>query len=119
MQRIGNGYVRWFNRSRKRDGSLYRGRFGGRRIDDGSYWLTVLRYIDLNAPRAGICALPSDHLYGSARAYRFGDGPSWLHREAVERAAAEGDPSALFRAPDYDAFASSCIPGSTLTWSSG
>ncbi len=110
MQRIGNAYVRWFNRSRKRDGPLFRGRFGGRRIDDGSYWLTVLRYIDLNAPRAGICTLPSDHLHGSARAYRHGDAPAWLRREAVERAVADSDPSGSFRGADYDAFASSCDP---------
>ena len=110
MQRIGNSFVRSFNRTRKRDGPLFRGRFGGRRIDDGTYWLTVLRYIDLNAPRASICALPSDHAYGSARAYRHGGGPAWLRGDAVERAVGDSNPDGQFRAVEYDAFAASSDP---------
>jgi REP-associated tyrosine transposase len=113
MHRVGLPFVRWFNRSRRRDGPLFRGRFGGRRIDDGSYWLTVLRSIDLDAPRAGLCALPSDHPHGSARSYRRGTGPCWLARQAVERAVGDVDPAGTFRAENYDAFASSSSAASS------
>ena len=68
MKLLLNEFVRWFNRARRRDGSLFSGRFDGRRIDDGQYWRAALRYIDLNPVRAKMCALPSDHLFGSARA---------------------------------------------------
>jgi len=104
MRRILNPFVRWFNRSRKRDGSLFRGRFGGRAIEDWVYWETVLGYVDTNASQAGICALPTDHLYGSARAYRHGEGPEWLSRDVVERAVCGFANTSDFRPQDYDAF---------------
>ncbi len=37
MQRIQNEYVRWFNRSRRRDGTLYRGRFCSRPVRTIAY----------------------------------------------------------------------------------
>lgn len=110
MQIVGNRFVRWFNRTRRRDGSLYRGRFTGRRIDDPDYWCTVLRYIDLNPVRAGMCAIPSDHTFGSARAYRHGDAPAWLSKDEVLAAlASHCDPGPPDRAR-YDEIACSTDP---------
>ncbi len=43
VRRIVNPFVRWFNRSRKRDGPLFRGRFTGRRVDDWCHWAAVVR----------------------------------------------------------------------------
>ena len=108
MQMVGNRFVRWFNRTRRRDGSLFRGRFAGRRIDDADYWCNVLRYIDLNPVRAGLCAIPSDHGFGSARAYRYGGAPEWLTRTEVGSAlAGHFAPHALDFAR-YDEYACSC-----------
>lgn len=110
MRILQNGFVRWFNRTRRRDGALFRGRFCGRRIDDGTYWETVLRYIDLNAPRARLCRIPSDHVHGSARVYRYGTGPEWLHRVDVERAVCGFLGLPAFEPSLYDEFAASCDP---------
>jgi REP element-mobilizing transposase RayT len=108
MQIVGNRFVRWFNRTRRRDGSLYRGRFTGRRIDDPDYWCTVLRYVDLNPVRAGMCAVPSDHPYGSAASYRHGGGPEWLTRTAVQSALAGHFAPHPVDPARYDDYACSC-----------
>jgi putative transposase len=110
MKLVINEFVRWFNRSRKRDGPLFARRFHGRRIDDGAHWEAALRYIDLNPVRAGMCQLPSEHPFGSARAYRFDARPSWLTHERVIATVAD----ALFPKPYgpelYDAYACSVDP---------
>ena len=54
MRVIQNEYVRRFNRLRQRDGPLFRGRFGSRRVRSDQYWLALLRYIDLHSVRVGL-----------------------------------------------------------------
>lgn len=99
-----NAFVRWWNRSRRRDGPLFHRRFHGRRIGDDAHWVATLRYIDLNPVRAGMCRVPSDHPFGSARAYRFGTGPEWLSRREVNRTVQDADTRKPFSGADYDAF---------------
>jgi len=65
-------YVRWFNRARKRDGSLFRGRYKARLIEDDVYWETVVRYIDLNPVRARTCTVPSAYARTSVAARSTG-----------------------------------------------
>jgi hypothetical protein len=84
MQRAEDAYARTFNRSRRRDGPLFRGRFGNRIIDSEAYWWSVLRYIDRNPVEAGLCTRPRDYPHGSARHYCRARGPVWLRRDAVE-----------------------------------
>jgi REP element-mobilizing transposase RayT len=110
MKLVTNEFVRWFNRSRKRDGSLFARRFHGRRIDDAAHWEAALRYIDLNPVRAGMCAVPSDHPYGSASAYRFGTGPSWLTRERVSAIVAGAFAPSPYSPELYDRYACSADP---------
>jgi len=98
------------NRSRKRDGPLFAGRFDGRRIDDGAYWKEALRYIDLNPVRAKMCALPSDHPYSSARSYRFGEGPQWLTRSRVTGTLADFCLPERYEPRHYDHFACAVDP---------
>ncbi len=104
MQAITNRYVRWFNRSRRRDGPLFRGRFDGRLITDPTQLVTVLRYIDRNPVRALMVAKASEHPHGSARAYRWGGGPSWLCRTEVERILRDHFGRDDFQPEDTDAF---------------
>ncbi|MFT7620453.1 MAG: REP element-mobilizing transposase RayT [Planctomycetota bacterium] len=66
MQQIQTSYSRYFNRSRRRDGPLVRGRFGSRLVDTAQYFEAVVRYIDLNAQDAGLCDRPEDYAYSSA-----------------------------------------------------
>ena len=110
MKLVTNEFVRWFNRAHKRDGPLFAGRFDGRRIDDGAFWKEALRYIDLNPVRAKMCALPSDHPYGSARAHRFSEGPQWLTRSRVTDTLADFCLPEVYAPHHYDHFACAVDP---------
>jgi REP element-mobilizing transposase RayT len=88
MQHIQDVYARWFNRTRRRNGGVFRDRYRSKVIEDTKYWEAVLWYIDRNAVEAGLVAKSYDYPYGSAAHYRGGGGPSWLNRAPVERTAA-------------------------------
>ena len=47
MQAIGRQYVRYFNFSYKRTGTLWEGRFKSCLVDEESYLLQLYRYIEL------------------------------------------------------------------------
>jgi REP element-mobilizing transposase RayT len=102
LQWIQNQYVRWFNRSRRRDGALVHGRFGSQLVEDSAYWETVVHYIDQNPVSAKMCVLPSDHAHGSAAAYRGCGGPDWLTRDLVEAVVCEAQGLPAFDATAYD-----------------
>lgn len=80
LRRVQGEYSRRFNRQRRRDGSLVRGRFHSRRVDTDAYLRAVVRYVDANAVRAGLVRTPGEHEFGSAAAYLNGRGPRWLNR---------------------------------------
>lgn len=84
MRRIQNDYVRHFNRTRRRDGPLVRGRFRSKPVASLAYRRTLVRYIDANPVRAGLSGRAEDYPYGSARAYSRPTGPPWLERSWVE-----------------------------------
>jgi len=83
MRLIQNNYVRWFNRTRRRDGALFRGRFTSRPVDSDEYFTNLVRYIDHNPVAAGLCENPADYPHGSARHYAKERGPPWLERASV------------------------------------
>ena len=101
MRRVENGYVRAFNRMRRRDGSLFRGRYWSAPVEDATYWWAVLRYIDRNPLQAGLCARSTDYPHGSARWYARREGPPWLHRSIVEAAVAGGSGGKAFDPGGY------------------
>ena len=78
MRRVLNGYSRWFNRRNRRDGPLFRGRFRSKPVTSDTYLRTLLRYIDNNPVKAGLCAHPAEWPWGSARSYCGGLVPRWL-----------------------------------------
>ena len=78
LKRVFHGYVRWFNRSRRRDGSLFRGRFGSRSVTSDIDRLNVFAYVDDNVVRARRAATPEAYAHGSARYWRSGRPPPWL-----------------------------------------
>jgi len=59
MQRVLNDDVRWFNRGRKRDGPLFRGRFRSQPVDSLEYRRRLVRYIDDNPVLARLVPVPS------------------------------------------------------------
>jgi REP element-mobilizing transposase RayT len=101
MQRIQNEYARWFNRARRRDGTLYRGRYGSRPVRSLAYQHVLVRYIDANPVAAGLTPDPRLYPHGSARWYARESGPIWLERTWIEaRAQALGGVD-RYRPEDY------------------
>ena len=65
FQRLNADYARTFNRTHRRRGALWQRRFHDPLIESDAHLLEVVRYIALNATRAGLCDRPEDHLWGS------------------------------------------------------
>ncbi len=101
MQSILNGYVRWFNRSRQRDGPLFRGRFCSKPIESLEHWLAVVRYIDQNPVLAGICAAGESYPHGSAYHFARPRGPIWLSRVEIEAEARRALGKDRYETSDY------------------
>lgn len=72
MQTVGRRYVRHFNDSYRRTGSLWEGRFRATLVDTEQYLLACHRYIELNPVRGGLTALPGDYFWSSYRSTAFG-----------------------------------------------
>jgi putative transposase len=72
MQSLGRHYVGYFNYSYARSGTLFEGRFRSYLVQEDRYFLTCLRYIELNPVRAGMVRDPSDYRWSSYRANGFG-----------------------------------------------
>ncbi|MHC4959531.1 MAG: transposase [Planctomycetota bacterium] len=92
MRRILNPYSRRFNRQRKRDGPLFRGRFRSTRVGSDAYRALLHSYIDDNPVAAGIVADARHYPYGSARDYARLRGPRWLDRAWAETQASGAGP---------------------------
>jgi putative transposase len=65
MQAVGRRYVRYFNDSQRRSGTLWEGRYKSTLIQTERYLLACMVYIDLNPVRAGLVAHARDYLWSS------------------------------------------------------
>ena len=83
MRRVLNAFVRHFNRTRSRDGALFRGRFRSRPVTTESYRRILVRYIDFNSVQAGLVRNPIDFPHGSAGRHVRATGTPWLERSWV------------------------------------
>lgn len=72
MQFLGRIYVRQFNYTYARSGTLFEGRFKTSLVQEDHYLLTCLRYIEHNPLRAGMVTDPGDYRWSSYRAHAFG-----------------------------------------------
>jgi putative transposase len=72
MQFLGRLYVRHFNYTYTRTGTLFDGRFKSSLVQEDCYLLTCLRYIELNPVRAGMVSDPGDYRWSSYGAHAFG-----------------------------------------------
>ena len=68
MQRLAQRYVRAINRTYRRTGTLWDGRYRAGLVDTGRYLLTCMRYIELNPVRANMVSHPAEYAWSS---YRF------------------------------------------------
>jgi REP-associated tyrosine transposase len=65
MQYLGRFYVRYFNLSYQRTGTLWEGRYHSCLIQSEAYLLNCQRYIELNPVRAGMVQDPADYKWSS------------------------------------------------------
>jgi putative transposase len=72
MHSIDRRYARWYNDQHERKGHFWEDRFYGEMIKDDTQLLAVMRYIDLNPVKAGLCKDPTEWPYSGARSYLKG-----------------------------------------------
>jgi len=87
MENIQREYSRYFNRTRKRDGSLVRGRFKSKPVRDMAYRCNVVSYIHDNPVHAGVVKQAGDYYASSAHHWgRRGKHrmPKWLSTDWVQ-----------------------------------
>jgi putative transposase len=65
MQAAGRRYVRYFNDSQGRFGTLWEGRYRATVVDAEPYLLPCMAYLDLNPVRAGLVAEAKDYPWSS------------------------------------------------------
>lgn len=67
MKALGQRYVQYINRTYRRSGTLWEGRFRSCLIQEEHYLMACQRYIELNPVRAGMVRHPADYLWSSYR----------------------------------------------------
>jgi putative transposase len=67
MQAMGRRYVQYINRSYRRTGSLWEGRYKSSLVQAETYLLTCMRYIELNPVRANMANDPAQCRWSSYR----------------------------------------------------
>jgi len=72
MQSVGRRYVRYFNYTYRRSGTLWEGRYKSSLVQAEDYLLLCQRYIELNPVRAGMVGDPSDYAWSSYRCNGMG-----------------------------------------------
>ncbi|MCK5728631.1 MAG: transposase [Methylococcales bacterium] len=65
MQDVGRLYVRYFNKTYKRTGTLWEGRYKSSLVQSDFYLLAVYRYIELNPVRASMVKDPAGYRFSS------------------------------------------------------
>lgn len=65
MKRPGQRYVQYVNRTYRRSGTLWEGRFRSCLTQDDEYLLRCYRYIELNPVRAGMVSHPAEYPWSS------------------------------------------------------
>jgi putative transposase len=73
MQSIGRRYVQYINRSYRRTGSLWEGRYKFSLVHAEEYLLTCMRYIELNPVRANMVNDPAQYRWSSYRHNGLGE----------------------------------------------
>jgi putative transposase len=72
MKHLGQRYVQYINRSYRRSGTLWEGRFRSCLSQTEDYVLACYRYIELNPIRAGMVMKPQDYRWSSYHANALG-----------------------------------------------
>ena len=78
MKHLGQRYVQYINRTYKRSGTLWEGRFRSCLIQTETYVLACYRYIELNPVRAGMVHEPQEYRWSSYDANALGKANSLI-----------------------------------------
>jgi putative transposase len=73
MKALGQRYVQYVNRTYRRSGTLWEGRYRSCLIQDETYLLACQRYIELNPVRAAMVDHPAEYPWSSYRANAQGE----------------------------------------------
>lgn len=74
MKAIGQLHTQYVNRTYKRTGSLWEGRYRSCLVQAEDYLLACYAYVDMNPVRAGMVANPGDYMWSSYSANAAGSG---------------------------------------------
>jgi putative transposase len=78
MQTMANRYVRYFNATRKRTGTIWEGRFKSCLVDSENFLFTLYRYIEMNPVKANMVNNISDYPWSSYRHNALGEKNSLI-----------------------------------------
>lgn len=73
MKVLGQRYVQYVNRTYRRSGTLWEGRFRSCLLQEENYLLACQRYIELNPVRAGMVVHPGEYRWSSYRVNAQGE----------------------------------------------
>ncbi len=85
MKALGQRYVQYVNRTYRRSGTLWEGRFRSCLTQEEGYLLACQRYIELNPVRANMVAHPAEYRWSSYRANAQGEPDALLKPHALYR----------------------------------
>lgn len=100
MKHLGQRYVQYINRTYKRSGTLWEGRFRSCLTQTEDYVLACYRYIELNPVRAGMVNQPQDYRWSSYHTNALGKASSLIvpHDEYLRLALDEAHRLEAYRA---------------------
>jgi len=78
MKALGQRYVQYVNRTYRRSGTVWEGRFRSCLTQEETYLLACQRYIELNPVRADMVAHPAEYRWSSYRANAQGEADALL-----------------------------------------
>ena len=83
MKGLGQRYVQYVNRTYRRSGTLWEGRYRSCPTQAEDYLLACQRYIELNPVRAGMVEHPAEYRWSSYRANAQGENDALIQTHAV------------------------------------
>ena len=89
MQALGRRYVYYVNKTYKRTGTLWEGRYKSSLVDSERYLLTCMRYIELNPIRADMVKHPGEYKWSSYSFNAQGKIDSFIEEHPVYLALGE------------------------------
>ncbi len=100
MKHLGQHYVQYVNRTYRRTGTLWEGRFRSCLTESEDYVLACHRYIELNPVRAGMVLRPQDYRWSSYHANGLGSANALItpHEEYRRLGKQDAEPREAYRA---------------------